>query len=125
MPDHSQLKTYQVAVAKWEGLKTPGTSASSRTTENSTADNRLNGAELIFLKHPNTVRKQDPLTDESVNAWVQKLIEVAIVIAGPQFASRSDLETDENPRSGSLGRVLVGKSALDSTFTPSTPGDGD
>ncbi|WP_340051615.1 ATP-dependent DNA helicase [Corynebacterium parakroppenstedtii] len=125
MDDQPQLKTYQVAMAKKKPSETSRTSASSRSTEDSTTDNRLNGAELFLLRHPGSKRQQDPLTNDDIDAWVQQLIDLATVIAGPQFASRPDLENRGNPRSGSLGRVLVGKSALAPTFTPSTPEDAD
>ena len=72
-----------------------------------------------------TACDQEPLTSGGVDAWARQLIDLAVVMAGPQFAGRSELQHDERIRFGSLGLVLTGKSVLDPTFTPLSPEDAD
>ena len=84
------------------------------------------GAELIY-PHKN-LRKptvQDPLTNDDVDAWARQLVDLALVMAGPHFAGSSDSQSDQNSRARSLSRVLVGKSALAPSFTPSNIEDAD
>ena len=130
VPNHPQLKTYQTLMAKWEGpqessLSSASPSASGKAGDSS-VDNCLAGAELIYPhKKPRKRPVQAPLTNEDIDSWTRKLIELATVMAGPQFAGRFDLGRDEKNRFGSLGSVLIGKSVLDPTFTPSNPEDTD
>ena len=133
--NHPQLKTYQTSMAKRQEEKLSpdsGLPVSSSSADEARGDSCLAGAELIYLKLGDakpgseaTSREQDPLTNDDIDAWTRQLIDLAIIMAGPQFAGRSELQHDEKIRFGSLGLLLTGKSALDPTFTPSTPEDTD
>ena len=133
--NHPQLKTYQTAVAKNQEQKPSADSVlsvSSPSADEARGDSCLAGAELIYLKSRDAKpgskaasREQDPLTNDDIDAWTRQLIDLAIIMAGPQFAGRSDLEAGEKNRFGSLGLLLTGKSVLDPTFTPSNPEDTD
>ena len=131
IPDNPQLKTYQTAVAKSiDPQNTPPSSvsspSSSRMSEECSADNCMAGAELIYPhKNPRKPTVQDPLTNDDVDAWARQLVDLALVMAGPHFAGSSDSQSDQNSRARSLSRVLVGKSALAPSFTPSNIEDAD
>lgn len=131
IPENPQLKTYQTAVAKSTDSQDSTSSSmsslsSSHASEECSADNCLAGAELIYPhKNPRNPTAQDPLTNDDVDAWARQLIDLAIVMAGPYFAACSDSQPDGNFRSRSLSRVLVGKSALAPSFTPSNIEDAD
>ncbi|WP_296136341.1 ATP-dependent DNA helicase [uncultured Corynebacterium sp.] len=131
IPDNPQLKTYQTAVAKSiDPQNTPSSSvsslSSSRMSEECSADNCLAGAELIYPhKNPRKPTVQDPLTNDDVDAWASQLVDLALVMAGPHFAGSSDSQPDQNSRARSLSRVLVRKSALAPSFTPSNIEDAD
>ena len=133
--NNPQLKTYQTAVAKNQAQDPNPNSAlpvSSPSADEARGDNCLAGAELIYIKPKQpkadggvTTSAQESLTSEDVDAWARQLIDLAVVMAGPQFAGRSELQPDEKIRFGSLGLVLTGKSVLDPTFTPLSPEDAD
>lgn len=99
MVDQPQVKTYQIAVAQHCG----GQAVSDRPSERSdhgdgqsSADNRLNGAELIFLKYNHRKpRVQQPLTNEEIDVWKRTLIDLAQIMAGPAFSvcSQTQLST--------------------------------
>lgn len=131
IPDNPQLKTYQTAVAKSiDPQNTPSSSvsslSSSRMSEECSADNCLAGAELIYPhKNPRKPTVQDPLTNDDVDAWASQLVDLALVMAGPHFAGSSDSQPDQNSRARSLSRVLVRKSALAPSSTPSNIEDAD
>lgn len=133
--NNPQLKTYQTAVVKNQ-VQGPSLDSdlpvSSSSADDARGDNCLAGAELIYMKPKNprangdvTACDQEPLTSGGVDAWARQLIDLAVVMAGPQFAGRSELQHDERIRFGSLGLVLTGKSVLDPTFTPLSPEDAD
>ncbi|MDO4914314.1 ATP-dependent DNA helicase [Corynebacterium sp.] len=131
IPENPQLKTYQTAVAKSVDQQNTSSSSvssppSSHMPEKSSADNCLAGAELIYPhKKPRKPTVQDPLTNDDVNAWARQLVDLALVMAGPYFAGSADSQPDQSSRSRSLSRVLVGKSALAPSFTPSNIEDAD
>lgn len=131
IPDNPQLKTYQVAVAKSKDGQNSASSSffsspSSHMQERPSAESCLGGAELIYPhKNPRNPTTQDPLTNEDVDAWARQLVELARVMAGPHFAGCSDSQPGETTRFRSLARVLVGKSALAPSFTPSNAEDAD